>query len=95
MAGNPLVLPTSTPPSFIYRRTPPMPTLALTRMPTTNGNGHHPRPIPLEKLFGQNTFGLDQMKARLPGAVYRRLVATVESGAPLDETVADAVALAM
>jgi len=72
-----------------------MDSLTVTRMPATNGNGHHRRPVPLEKLFGQNTFGLSEMKARLPGAVYRRLVATVESGAPLDETVADAVAFAM
>jgi glutamine synthetase len=67
---------------------------ALTRMPATNGNGHH-RPVPVEQLFGQNTFGLTEMKARLPKAVFRRLCATIDGAAPLDETVADAVALAM
>ncbi|WP_412061225.1 glutamine synthetase III [Rubrivirga sp. IMCC45206] len=71
-----------------------MPT--LTR-PTMNGNGH-PAPSALqdvEALFGQNTFGLAEMKTRLPKAVYKRLTATIEDGEPFDETVADAVALAM
>ena len=45
--------------------------------------------------FGQNAFGLDEMKARLPKAVVKRLLATVDRGEPFDETVADAVALAM
>ena len=49
----------------------------------------------VEALFGQNTFGLAEMKARLPKAVYKRLVATIEKGEPFDESVADAVALAM
>jgi len=69
-----------------------------------NGNGHmngngYPRrdghPMEVEKIFGQNTFGLAEMKARLPKAVYRRLVATIEKGEPIDESVADAIALAM
>ncbi|MDX1419607.1 MAG: glutamine synthetase III [Rubricoccaceae bacterium] len=68
-----------------------MPALAL---PTrVNGNGH--APMDVEKIFGQNTFGLAEMKARLPKAVYKRLVATVEGGAPIDESVADAIAHAM
>ncbi|MDT0631665.1 glutamine synthetase III [Rubrivirga litoralis] len=49
----------------------------------------------VEKAFGQNTFGLAEMKSRLPKSVYKRLTATVERGEPFDETVADAVALAM
>ncbi|WP_412069102.1 glutamine synthetase III [Rubrivirga sp. IMCC43871] len=71
-----------------------MPT--LTR-PTTNGNGHRASGSlqDVEALFGQNTFGLAEMKTRLPKAVYKRLTATIEDGEPFDETVADAVALAM
>ena len=49
----------------------------------------------VEKTFGQNTFGLAEMKSRLPKSVYKRLMATVERGEPFDESVADAVALAM
>ncbi len=35
------------------------------------------------------------MKSRLPKSVYKKLTATIENGDPFDETVADAVALAM
>nr|WP_218827638.1 glutamine synthetase III [Rubricoccus marinus] len=49
----------------------------------------------VEAIFGSNTFGLAEMKSRLPKAVYKRLMATIEKGEPFDETVADAVALAM
>ncbi len=64
----------------------------LTRKPGTNG---HAKPFDVEAIFGQNTFGLTEMKARLPKAVYKRLMATIEKGEPFDATVADAVALAM
>ena len=59
----------------------------------SSSNGHKAPDI--EALFGQNTFGLAEMQARLPKTTYKRLVATVEKGEPLDESVADAVALAM
>ena len=71
-----------------------MPSPALSRSAALNGNGHA-RPVGVEHLFGQNTFGMAEMKARLPKAVYRRLLATIEDSAPLDESMADAVALAM
>lgn len=58
-----------------------------------NGTGASLQDV--EALFGQNTFGLAEMKTRLPKAVYKRLTATIEDGEPFDETVADAVALAM
>ncbi|HEX9952265.1 MAG TPA: glutamine synthetase III [Rubricoccaceae bacterium] len=58
---------------------------------THNGYAHKD----VRALFGQNAFGLDEMKARLPKAVVKRLLATVDRGEPFDETVADAVALAM
>ena len=68
--------------------------MALTlSSPAPARNGHSPRA--LRALFGQNAFGLDEMKARLPKAVVKRLLATVDRGEPFDETVADAVALAM
>lgn len=70
--------------------------LAPTVRSAANGHPRADHPLmDVEALFGQNTFGLAQMKARLPKAVYKRLVATVEHGEPFDETVADAVALAM
>ena len=71
-----------------------MPALAPAR--SANGHVRAARPyVDVEALFGRNTFGLAQMKARLPKAVYKRLVGTVERGEPFDETVADAVAQAM
>ncbi len=68
-----------------------MPSL-LTRT-ASNGNGAAYHDV--EEIFGQNTFGLAEMKSRLPKTVYKRLIATIEQGEPFDETVADAVALAM
>ena len=49
----------------------------------------------IEDLFGQNTFGLAEMKARLPKQVFRALMSTIDHGTELDPTVADAVAIAM
>ncbi|HEX6306969.1 MAG TPA: glutamine synthetase III [Longimicrobiales bacterium] len=49
----------------------------------------------IEKIFGENTFGLAQMKSRLPKTTYRALIRTIDRGAELDPAVADAVALAM
>ena len=63
----------------------------LTRSTPTNGHAS----TDVEAIFGQNTFGLDEMKSRLPKAVYKKLTATIEDGEPFDATVADAVALAM
>ena len=60
----------------------------------TNGHNGH-APIDVEALFGQNTFGLTEMKSRLPKAVFKRLTATIDAGEPFDASVADAVALAM
>jgi glutamine synthetase len=49
----------------------------------------------IEKIFGESTFGLAEMKSRLPHATYRALLETIDRGAELDPGVADAVALAM
>jgi glutamine synthetase len=54
-----------------------------------------PEPMDIETLFGKHTFGLAEMRARLPKQVYKALIRTVEHGESLDPSVADVVALAM
>ncbi len=51
--------------------------------------------VDLEAVFGDNVFGLPQMKARLPKPQYEALLSTMRSGTELDPLVADAVAVAM
>lgn len=46
-------------------------------------------------IFGANVFTKAEMQARLPKSVYKSIVATIERGAKLDPSVADAVAAAM
>src|SRR5690606_33462019 len=59
-------------------------------------DGLNPRvTMDVEKIFGECTFGLAEMRARLPKPVYRALIATIEQGTELDPSVTDAVALAM
>jgi glutamine synthetase len=58
----------------------------------TNGTRTH---IDLEKVFGDNTFNLTQMQARLPESAYQALLRTIDEGTELDHSVADAVAVAM
>jgi glutamine synthetase len=53
------------------------------------------RGFDIEKLFGENTFSMAEMKSRLPKAAYKALVQTMERGAELPAEHADAVALAM
>ena len=48
-----------------------------------------------EALFGENVFGLAQMKSQLPKEVFRSLKRTIDGGQPLDPKVADVVASAM
>ncbi len=50
---------------------------------------------PTAKLFGQNIFGLAQMKAQLPKEVFRSLKRTIQRGEKLDPSIADVVASAM
>jgi glutamine synthetase len=73
---------------------------AATKWDTSKANGRMdrrnvPPPMDIEKIFGENTFGLAEMRARLPKQIYRALIATIEKGQELDASVADAVALAM
>ena len=59
-------------------------------------NGKAPSlPMDVEKIFGENTFGLEAMKSRLPKSVYKSLLATIEKGRQIDPGIADAVAMAM
>ena len=60
-----------------------------------NGNGSSKKPMNIEEIFGENTFGLAEMKARLPKPTYKALLATIETGSELDASLADAVAIAM
>ncbi len=72
--------------------------LAATKYARKNGNGRSAQARPamdVEKIFGENTFGLEAMKSRLPKSIYKSILATVEGGQPLDPDVADTVALAM
>jgi len=50
---------------------------------------------PTRDLFGTNVFGVWAMRERLPKAVYKKLIQTIEQGSKLDESVADSVASAM
>ncbi len=67
---------------------------ALTNGPQQKPEGA-PKPLDIEHIFGENTFGLAEMQARLPKSAFRALLATIEEGSELDPSVADAVALAM
>lgn len=49
----------------------------------------------IKDLFGANVFTEDVQRQRLPKPVFRALQKTIRQGAPLDPTVADAVASAM
>jgi glutamine synthetase len=60
-----------------------------------NGDGAARGPMDIEGIFGKNTFGLAEMRARLPKQVFKALMNTVDRGEALDASVADAVALAM
>lgn len=62
--------------------------------PTADGAEEKKR-IDLEEVFGENVFGLHQMKSRLPKPAYEALLSTIRNGTELDPTVADAVAVAM
>jgi glutamine synthetase len=69
--------------------------LAAVKASPARTNGGANTRIDLEKTFGENTFSLSEMQARLPKAVYEALVSTIEHGDPLDASLADAVAQAM
>jgi len=66
---------------------------AIAAAAASDGNAR--TPMDIEKIFGEHTFGLAEMRARLPKPAYKAIVATLEQGTPLDPAVADAVAQAM
>src|SRR6202162_1795737 len=47
------------------------------------------------EIFGSNVFTKAEMQARLPKAVFKSIVPTIDKGTKLDPAVADAVAVAM
>ena len=58
-------------------------------------NGEKREVMDIERIFGENTFGLEEMQSRLPKDTYKSILATIEKGKPVDSKIADAVALAM
>jgi glutamine synthetase len=63
--------------------------------PTPVRTDRRTRSMNIEEIFGENTFGLTEMQARLPKPTFRALQATIKQGKDLDPSLADAVALAM
>ncbi|MBX6315246.1 MAG: glutamine synthetase III [Isosphaeraceae bacterium] len=70
---------------------------AITAVTAWQANGHRAMDTEshVAELFGANVFSDAVMKERLPEKVYRALQQTIRKGAPLDPSVADAVAEAM
>lgn len=62
---------------------------------TDRANGGALPSMDIEKIFGENTFGLAEMRARLPKPTYQAILSTIEQGTELKPELADAVALAM
>ena len=61
-----------------------------------NGNGQKKKiSMDVEKIFGENTFGIEQMKSRLSKSAFKRIMATIQKSEPLSPDVADDVAQAM
>ena len=50
---------------------------------------------PMKDLFGSLVFSEDVMKQRLPKPIYKSILKTIKHGAPLDPSIADAIAAAM
>ncbi len=57
--------------------------------------GGEQKRIVLEDVFGENVFGLHQMKSRLPEPQFQALQSTIQNSTDLDPSVAEAVAIAM
>jgi glutamine synthetase len=55
----------------------------------------HGREIPISEYFGCMTFGLTQMREKLPKEAYAALIRTLEGGKKLSKETGDAVALAI
>ena len=80
----------------VTRVIPRFDSLAAAKYTPAPANGREDQErIDLEEVFGQNVFGLHQMKSRLPKPQYEALLSTIQNGTELDSSVADAVAIAM
>ncbi len=78
------------------RVTPRFDSLAAARYaPPPPVDGAAQKRIDLEEVFGENLFGLHEMKSRLPKPQFEALLSTIQNGTELDPSVADAVAVAM
>lgn len=51
--------------------------------------------LPVSEFYGANTFGINQMKEKLPKDVYQKLRQTIELGTKLDSEVANTIAHAI
>jgi glutamine synthetase len=70
-------------------------TMAAAKGASPASNGKASSRVDLEEVFGQNTFSLAEMQARLPKPVYKALMRTLDQGTELEPQIADAVAVAM
>jgi len=70
-------------------------TLAAARNWKPKKNGSFDTPFNITEIFGENTLQLDDLKERLPKAVWQDLKKTMGEGEQLNSEVADAVAVAM
>lgn len=60
-----------------------------------NGNGSKTGYMDIERIFGENAFGMEEMENRLPKEIFIKLRRTIEKGESIDSSIADEVALAM
>jgi glutamine synthetase len=58
-------------------------------------NGSKMEPMDIERIFGENAFGTEEMKSRLSPATFESLMATIDKGQQIDSAIADEVAKAM
>jgi len=70
-------------------------TLAAARNWSPAKNGDHPSGMNITELFGENTLQLEDLKERLPKAIWQTLDKTISEGEELKPDVAEAVAVAM
>lgn len=70
-------------------------TLAATRNWTPAQNGMNDYPLNITEIFGTNTFQLEDLKERLPKAIWIDLNKTISDGEQLNSEIADAVAVAL
>src|SRR5690606_31414088 len=66
------------------------------RLPKPSANGTAPSaPSAITEIFGINTFGVRQMRSKLPRDAYEKLVSAIRHGKKLDRDIAPTVAQAI